>query len=50
MISIDVGGDLLAQIAWSAKDVAQSARICLIELVGRGTSEAIAGCFFADDL
>ncbi|WP_253708841.1 hypothetical protein [Bradyrhizobium sp. WD16] len=45
------GGTRSARIAWSAKDVAQSARVWLIELAGRGNSEAIASCsLFVVDL
>jgi len=48
--SIDIEGDLLARVA-PRKDVAQSARVCLIELVGRGNSEAITSrSLFAVDL
>jgi hypothetical protein len=48
--SIDIEGDLIARVA-QRKDVAQSARVCLTELVGRGNSEAIASrSLFAVDL
>jgi hypothetical protein len=40
--SIDIEGDLLARRSRGAKDVAQSARVCITEFVGRGNSEAIA--------
>jgi hypothetical protein len=51
--SIDIDGALLARSGSSrgAKIVAQSARVCLTELVGRGNSEAIASrSLFAFDL
>jgi hypothetical protein len=48
--SIDIEGDLIVRVT-RQKDVAQSARVCLIELVGRGNSEAITSrSLFAVDL
>jgi hypothetical protein len=48
--STDIEGDLLARVA-QRKDVAQSARVWLTELVGRGNSEAITSrSLFAVDL
>jgi hypothetical protein len=47
---IDIEGGLIARVA-RRKDVAQSARVCLTELVGRGNSEAITSrSLFAVDL
>jgi hypothetical protein len=52
--SIDIEGDLLARATAEiarAKTVAHSTRVCLIEPLGRGNSEAIASrSLFAVDL